>query len=188
MGFESEKREFRALLDSLPFDTPLTHPAVEALLSHHKSWKPGYTVHKERQYTHHHNLVVTDAEHNRAIIGWNSALRRKLGLRPLSKRSTQADAARWEIDDQIQEFRRGRYGEVDHVIQFKDMWRSFLTTEGLTTSDVQVEKPDLAQIRTQFKDRALAARWQAYHKEHAVLQLLTPEQHLEITKQRFGFF
>jgi hypothetical protein len=97
-------------------------------------------------------------------------------------------AARNEVRDQIQVFRRQQQGHgdgrLDHVghdyitgQRFEELLRTFVEAEGCV---VEVRKFGEVHNIPQcgFKDRGLAARWGSYHQQHAVLRMETMQDNL----------
>ena len=115
----------------------------------------------------------------KSIIGLNSSLKDMLGHKR-RRRFHPSNAARYEVEDQIRDFRSrsppGQY-EVDHITPFETLFTTWLKSKTLSLDDIRVEKPDPRDNRWQFRDRSLASDWHAFHKEHARLQLLTSFEH-----------
>lgn len=76
--------------------------------------------------------------------------------------------------------------EVDHCTpwQFCDLVDAFLEGLGITFQDIELEKH--TGFRGSFLPKPLARWWKAFHREHAVLELITKEEHQRRTKARRG--
>ncbi|MBU2843543.1 hypothetical protein [Acidithiobacillus thiooxidans] len=107
-------------------------------------------------------------------------------------------AMRQEIQYQIDEWRRNNGNlpemDVDHIYPFVALVRDFLRIEGAMMrygdgwhDEALSNKDELAMVefddgtpesfyRHTLRDRALAARWRAYHQKHARLQWLTKKE------------
>lgn len=67
---------------------------------------------------------------------------------------------------------------VDHAPPhtFEGLLDFWLIEEGLSYQDIEVE--DVGVADAQFTDRLLAARWQEFHREHAVLRVIHIHENL----------
>jgi hypothetical protein len=85
---------------------------------------------------------------------------------------------RAEIQPQIVAFRGNRYGQVDHKEPlFHELADSFVNEHcNGNQPDFEVDVPNPGLV-----DRAIASKWQSFHKEKATLQLLTKEEHKQKT-------
>ena len=89
------------------------------------------------------------------------------------------------IQPQIDEVRRGWLGQgacdVDHVAPqtFSSLLFRWLETSGLDGSDVAVERVGPATFR--LLDRTLEESWINFHREHAVLEAVSKEEHARRT-------
>lgn len=112
-----------------------------------------------------------------------------------------ADALRGEVLDQQQAARdRIVFGracpetgvtltyensEVDHAgAGFAELVRQFLLSERLTVATVEIGAATDTRLRSELKDRALAWRWQQFHRQYAVLEAVSVEGHKIRTKRR----
>lgn len=128
----------------------------------------------------------------------------KASFAPLSPRRKVYRAFREAVRGQIEAFRReffgdeaiiyddegtlltakGAYGcDVDHVgTTLSEMVTEFLRTEGLKVEDIRLD--DQPGRWGKFSDPSLEARWLAYHKLHANLQCVAPEENQGIADHK----
>jgi len=77
-----------------------------------------------------------------------------------------------------------RSGEVDHLppYEFCDLVRRFLDQERTSVDDIELER--VPGCRGGFLPQGLSEKWRAYHLQHAILDLVTEEEHKERTRER----
>jgi len=77
-----------------------------------------------------------------------------------------------------------RSGEVDHLppYEFCDLVRRFLDQERISVDDIELER--VPGCRGGFLPQGLSEKWRAYHLQHAILDLVTEEEHKERTRER----
>ena len=105
--------------------------------------------------------------------------------------SDQCDAFRYEIQSQIDEFRKNNKGcsechnntkpcDIDHVIPFKDILSNFLTQN----EDEEIPTEFINEgVHKRFVDKAYREKWFDYHKHNALLTSLCIDCH---KKKTFG--
>ena len=104
-------------------------------------------------------------------ISWIDALTGK----PRDMKTRVARAARRAVTSQILEFKDyAANTEVDHEVSFAKLWKDFLNDR----------EAELYQDNRGEDHLVLEEEWMEYHREHARLQLLTPEEHERVTKKR----
>jgi hypothetical protein len=94
------------------------------------------------------------------------------------------DASRYEIQEQITEFKRTTpigicelcnvkiteaFTHADHVLEFIVIWNNFIKLEQIDESQIKVQDTSNG-INKEFCDRELAKRWYDYHKANATLR------------------
>lgn len=98
------------------------------------------------------------------------------GVSKQSPRTLLNDCLRDEVHDQTTLPNLPHGWEVDHVgVEFKDLMDGWLEQEGLKLEDVAIVANKNAT--KSLIDRDLAARWQAYHREHATLEPKPRDEH-----------
>lgn len=98
------------------------------------------------------------------------------GVSIQSRRTILNDCLRDEVHDQTTLPGIPPGWEVDHVgVEFKDLMDGWLEQEGLTVEEVGVVANQNAT--KSLINRDLAARWQAYHRQHATLEPKPRDEH-----------
>jgi len=104
-------------------------------------------------------------------ISYNDPLKGK----PRDIKTRVARAARRAVTSQILGFKYYMTNtEVDHEVSFAKLWKDFLNDR----------EAELYQDNRGEDHLVLEDEWMEYHREHARLQLLTPEEHARVTKKR----
>jgi len=105
----------------------------------------------------------------------NLSYRRALG----EKKDWVVAAARQTINPQVREFRMSgnHHGlHIDHhVTPFKTLWSDFKNTHQQLDFDVSTCGPE-----AWFSDPLTTQLWSEYHKKHAQLRAITPEENLKL--------
>lgn len=120
-------------------------------------------------------------------VSYRTAIKRFLGLKHTRTRRTWiAAAARSTIQLQITEFRRrnkvARGMDIDHIGRdFCELWRDWLCKEGLDESVVKIRKVGRVFV---LADSVLRKSWREYHRERAVLEPVSKDEHRIRTKVR----
>lgn len=190
----------RAVRDSTPLGAPITDTAVLALLTLHPEWEEKTTgggwlgtamIQHPSQAKASKQIAVLFTGTDVVIdISWTCIVRM---LRPGNppRLSLVSDvlsefrrAARYEIHSQIMPLRRVGYA-VDHVYPktFEQLLFDWVTANGLRVPDIKVGYAPEPQTHRFFADKALAASWQAYHAEQAVLEVIPVKEHNARTRR-----
>jgi hypothetical protein len=180
-------REARAVFrhyveENIPLGAAVDGCVLEVIRNHpdyESKCPPGSVVKRERNpRCGDWMLVVYQNGQFRDDISWNVALRR----RGKTWTTRVAQAARLAVNHQIVEFKArcdatpGMH--ADHCGEgFTELFKRFLAGR------------EVELVEDEFKmDRlALESEWQEFHLKHAELQLLTPEEHRRVTKERRVF-
>jgi hypothetical protein len=74
---------------------------------------------------------------------------------------------------------------VDHVIPFETLMSNFFAEQtAIDIADVELLEHGDNDLNDELKVKELGERWQRYHREHAVLRLITIDQHKAVTKHK----
>jgi hypothetical protein len=176
--------------------TPLCDKDTEFLLKvlkrHHEfSNKIGagikhleFRVNNEPGMRQTNGIWIVRTDNTSVDISWCEAIKPEGKSTDKEQVST---AARFEICEQIQEFKelnimdvdtcelcqlhinKDEKLDIDHIILFETLFSDFLAKTKISYSDVAID--DLG-IKSQFTDRTLASKWIAFHKEFAILRIV----------------
>lgn len=117
----------------------------------------------------------------RMDISYISCLRHDLNL----ARYDSLQAFRQEIKEQIKALECPAGHEVDHTppLTFASLLFGFLKIEGKLPEECEIEFSKYGHNKT-LKDRELATRWQEWHKEKAILRVITKEENSRLPKSK----
>jgi len=175
-------RETRAMFrryveDNIPLGAAVDGRVLEVLRNHpdyERKCPPGSVVRREPNPRYGDWMLNIYADGRfRDDISWVAALRG----RGRTRAARVARAARLAVEQQVVDFkaRCGAVGDADHCGEgFAELLKRFLAGREveLVDDDSKVER------------LALEAEWHEFHLKHAELQILTPEEHRRVTKER----
>lgn len=76
-------------------------------------------------------------------------------------------------------------GHVDHYpLSFEHLMASFLIENKRSVEDIKLMDHQDNSVTDEFEDGELEELWQEYHRRHAVLRLITINQHKAVTKRK----
>lgn len=186
----------RAVLAATPNGSVVTDPAVLAVLAAHPFWH-------ERVIGLSHVTAGLATFHGTAsrcfmtvrfgrlepITPKHSIARLLPGgqLKPFDYKADQLArvlaAARSAVVDQVLALAAPPGCEVDHAPPntFAVLFREFVRREGMCLWQYEVlGGGEGVEVRREFADKGLSARWQQFHHENATLRVLTKQQHLQV--------
>jgi hypothetical protein len=191
-AYSEDKRRCEAIVAVIPDNAEVTDPYIMSVLRCHRNWKerPGQVIRKVR-LTNRCALLHAYTASGKYIdtIGLLSALADKHNVRRRSDSPTYfaRQAFRRAIHYQIMKARGSRDSnryEVDHVgVDFEVLLKRFLALYGLGLTDVETKRTP-GSWWPQLIDKEMERRWQGYHRKHAVLEVVTTEEHKRRTLQR----
>jgi hypothetical protein len=73
---------------------------------------------------------------------------------------------------------------VDHVIPFKVLVEQFLKEHNLTFDDIEIEDSPIENRPPRIKDENLRHAWQEFHKKHAILRVVAPDIHKDLSTKK----
>ena len=131
-------------------------------------------------------------------FGFDRAL---LGIHGTPRGQVQS-AFRHAIEDQVSAFRAARFREgvfrcpvfgtplvsggfhVDHDPPFVQLMDTFLAQTGLSLGDIQMTDRDVGGHQVWLPLEPVCGLWQRFHYEHARLQFVSIDGHVELTRRR----
>jgi hypothetical protein len=72
---------------------------------------------------------------------------------------------------------------VDHEIPFESLLTSFLNAVGVSLAEVKVEPTRDGDTNTRLADRILAKKWATYHRQHALLRIVSIKANLSVLRK-----
>jgi len=193
-----------SILHSSTQDEPLAGDRadfIQSLLMHHCDWEDdavGMTHLTVKDWEHHgpgsRGFVICRGNGSWSTLSYKQALagvgipreeqRRKAHIRYVVR------TARAYIEPQTAEFRQrtpqqlAGMMEVDHVypLTFLRLLFDYLKGLGLNIHDVGIDDDGCLSGVSKFTDAKIGEGWIEYHREHAVLQYLTPAENSRAKK------
>jgi hypothetical protein len=117
-------------------------------------------------------------------------------LRPPSPKELVIKALRQLVVDQVLDFKKNAFSEtsaikcpltgesvtqkdchVDHVTPFRDLVEMFAYGQGVRLDEATTESGDGAEVK--LMDKALADKWIKYHRDNAVLRIVSRKGNLQ---------
>lgn len=188
------KAHARAVLAGTRDGQQVTNPAVLALLAAHPDWHErvvGLSHVTTGRATFHgisSRCFMTVRYGNPEPITYKHSLARLLPggrLKPFDRKADHLArviaAARAAILDQVLAMNAPSGFEVDHAPPetFAVLLREFVRQEGRCLWRYEVHGGgECAEVRREFADAQLSARWQQFHRERATLRVLSKSDHL----------
>jgi hypothetical protein len=184
------KKHVRSIRDAGHHRQIIDDPVVVELLSkYHPEWEDksagGSTlwmdVHKEAYFKSTMQIMLRRDDGSPSMdISFIHALKHLGGsVDPAKQRLTDfRKAARILIEDQVRPLRKAGH-EVDHVAPqtFEVLLRDWLVWNGLQVSDISIDSTHGSGQRWWFTDLKLGEAWCEFHSQHAVLEVVTKEEH-----------
>ena len=184
----------RAVLAATPDGQPVIDPAVLSLLAAHPHWHErvvGLSHVTTGRATFNGVSIrcfMTVRYGNPEPITFKHSLSRLLTggqLKPFNYKANHlariTAAARTAILDQVLDMYAPAGYEVDHAppMTFAVLLREFVRQEGRCLWQYEIQGgAEGVEVRREFADAELSARWQQFHRERAQLRVLSREAHL----------
>ena len=206
LGFNNRtdiEKKLRSIVNIVPLHTPLNDDntlfLINVLRHHHQfEQKMGgevnmkqleIRINKDDGYAPTRGIWIVKKDNTSVGISWHTALQPSGGS---SKKQDVCQAARYEINDQILDFREKTSSlcelcndpitvgidivHVDHIKLFDELFKLFMKTLSITYNDIDTEN-------RLFIDRNLALQWSQFHKEHATLRVVHKTCNLKRSKK-----
>jgi len=206
LGFNRKsdiEKKIRSIVNTVPLHTPLNDDntlfLINVLRHHHQfDQKMGgeinmkqleIRINQDDGYAPTRGIWIVKKDNTSVGISWPTALEPGGGS---SKKKDVCQAARYEISDQILDFRVQPsflcelcnesitagidVVHVDHIKPFDELFKLFMKTLSITYDDIDTEN-------RLFIDRKLASQWSYFHKEQATLRIVHKTCNLKRSKK-----
>ena len=189
----SELKECIKCNHSIPQDSIVAGEILEEIYDRLKTYKDGSKMKKTIRNvivgrddfgTQHNCLYILYKDKTVDNISANKLFSNsKVNRHPIDARK----AARFEILKQVIDFKMSQVDgfeyEADHAYPktFENLFDQWKKSKSIDDIDIKLTQD--SQLNKIFVDKELALCWYEYHKEHAILELVTPEEHKERTRK-----
>jgi len=137
-------------------------------------------------------MFVAQFENHFLPVSRNKAIKAARGAKISTPQTVNVNAAaRTAIRVQIADFKSlhitNHDDQVDHnKINFATIFQNFCTINHIILKDIKTRRNFSINYGSgrEFVDTKLWEQWQNYHREHAILQVVSLKDHKELTKSR----